>query len=91
MTHAITNKNHVTVTKTSLEQLHVLIGRRTDCELTPHDGVGLILANQQFDDNPYRQMVGIGIGKRSTAEIKKTRGNDFQVACFFPEVPQILN
>ena len=77
MTHAITHKNHITVTKTSPEQLHVLIGRRTDCELSPHDGVGLTVANQQFDDNPFGQMVGIGIRKRSTEKImRETRGED---------------
>ena len=77
MTYTITVKNHVTVTKTSPEHLHVLIGQRTDYELSPDDGVGLIGANKRFDDNPFLRMVGIGIRRRPTAEImRETRGDD---------------
>ena len=77
MTNTITLKNHVTVTKTSLEHLHVLIGQNTNYELLPDEGVGLIVANKQVNDNPFLQMAGIGIRRQPTAEImRETRGED---------------
>ena len=77
MTHTITIKNHGSVTKTSPEHLPALIGQRADSELSPDDGAGLDVANQQIDDNPFRRMIGIGIRRRPTAEImRETRGED---------------
>ena len=77
MPYTNTVKNQVTVTKTNHEHLHALIGQRTDHELSPDDGVGLDMASQQIDDNPFRRMIGIGIRRRPTAEImRETRGED---------------
>lgn len=77
MTYTITVKNNVTTPQLILEPLQSFIGRRTDCELSPYDGAGLTVANEQFDDNLFREMVGIGIGRRPTAEImRETRGKD---------------
>ena len=75
MTHTITLKNHVTVTKTSPEHLHVLIGQRTDYELLRDEGVGLIESNKRVNDKPFLRMAGIGIRRQPTAEImRETRG-----------------
>ena len=77
MKYTITVKDHATVTKASPKHLHVLNGQRTDYEVSPVDGVGLIGANKRFDDNPFLRMVGIGIRRRPTAEImRETRGDD---------------
>ena len=77
MTYAITVKNYVTATKTRLEHVQALIGHRTDCELSPNDGVSPAVATGQCEDNPSRHLVGIGIRRRPTAEImRETRGDD---------------
>ena len=71
MKYTIAVYNHIAVTKESFVHLHVLIGQRTDYELSPNDGIGLTVANKQFNDNPFRQMVGIGIRERPTEEIMR--------------------
>ena len=77
MMKTIPSKNQNAVNTTSPERSHVLNGQITDCELPPDDGANLDGAKQQFDDNPFRRMVGIGIRRRTTAEImRETRGED---------------
>ena len=73
----MTIKNNVTTPETVREHLQGFIGQRADYELSPYDRAGLTAANKQFDDNPFRQMVGIGIRRRPTEEImRETRGED---------------
>lgn len=77
MTDTITAKNQNAVNTTSPEQLHVSNDQRTDCKLSPGNVVGLDGANQQFDENTFSRMIGIGIRRQPTAEImRETRGED---------------
>ena len=49
----------------------------TDYELLPDEGVGLIVATKQVNDNPFLRMAAIGIRRQPTAEItRETRGED---------------
>ena len=77
MKYTISVYNHIAVTKESFVHLLVLIGQRNDYELSPNDGIGLTVVDKKFDDNPFRQMVGIGIRRRPTEEImRETRGEE---------------
>ena len=77
MKYTVPVKAHATATKANPEQLDVLTGQRSDYELSPDDGIGLNIASERFDDNPFLRMIGIGIRRRPTGEImRETRGDD---------------
>ena len=76
MKHTITVKDYAAVTEAGSEHLNVL-NCMTDYELLPDEGVGLIVATKQVNDNPFLRMAGIGIRRQPTAEImRETRGED---------------
>jgi len=79
MGYALTSKSQVTLPKAVRDYLGVSPGQEIDYETLP-DGRVVIFAVPRVaaQDNPFKQLLGIGVRKRPTDEImRETRGEDW--------------
>lgn len=78
MAYALTSKSQVTIPKAIRERLGVAPGQEIDFEALPDGRVVIFPVRNTCPDNPFRQLLGLGIRKRPTDEImRETRGEDW--------------
>lgn len=78
MGYALTSKSQVTIPKAIREQLGVVPGQEIDYEALPDGRVVIFPVRPSSADNPFKQLLGVGIRKRPTDDImRETRGEDW--------------
>ncbi len=78
MGYALTSKSQVTIPKAIREQLGVVPGQEIDYEALPDGRVVIFPVRPSAADNPFKQLLGVGIRKRPTDDImRETRGEDW--------------
>jgi len=79
MGYALTSKSQVTLPKAVRDFLKVSPGQEIDYETLPDGRVVIFpVPRAQPQDNPFKQLLGIGMRKRPTDDImRETRGEDW--------------
>ena len=78
MGYALTSKSQVTLRKAIRELLGVSPGQEIDYEALPDGRVVIFPVRHVHSDNPFKQLLGVGLRKRATDEImRETRGEDW--------------
>jgi len=78
MGYALTSKSQVTLPKAIRELLGVSPGQEIDYEALPDGRVVIFPVRRAHTDNPFMQLLGVGLRRRPTDEImRETRGEDW--------------
>ena len=77
MSYALTTKSQVTVPKAIRQHLRLVPGQSIDYEALPDGSVRITAAKNPNVENPFLELVGIGVRRQPTEEImRETRGED---------------